>query len=649
MKKIIATFLLLLLCTSFLISPVKLVNAQGQPPVNAVETLPPPTPEKEDRIFESPVRQPDLEGNANEGGTRDTGTSDSFGYTWTDEVPYNWVDATGGTQIALDASTTTTQEIPINFPFRFYGSLCDSLTVSFDGMVYCNMHNYGDAGDMRPFLSYEAPDAVGAVYYQTFGTAPNRYMVIAWHQFQEIQSDSSVAEHTFEVILYESTNHIKYQYQTVEASEVFHYHPEIFSYVLTENNIYSNYPQSNLAIQFTYPSTPPATITAGDESNQLVTSVRANICHSFSLVNASNVAERYEVSILSETSPAWHVSFFNDEFSIPMPLTDTGGAPTIDSGLVPAGHLFAFDACVDVPSLVNIGDQYTNQILLQSSSAGVVFSTGLFASAPFAVYETPGVTLYSPGQIQAVWFDGSNYESSINLLADGSYGVVYTDAAQENILFNRVTSTGASSPTVNITNNAAGFTGYYSQPVVASTPDGTMLIAWHESNGGDDVINLAFRNSDGSQKLPTTSLYVGSDVIDIGYPQIAATTDNRFMIIWDQTTYNESTVTYRQDIWHTILNSDGSAATAIINNTYNSSSPFDAPNVTTVNGTQFFMTYQELSFPANNLHYQVFSSNGSPVKSPVVITGVSGRSNHVQLSNGNIVMDNNTHFYIINT
>ena len=48
------------------------------------------------------------------------------------------------------------------------------------------------------------------VWYKFYGTAPNRYLVIEWYQVPRYGNPS--ATYSFEMVLYESSDRIKFQY-----------------------------------------------------------------------------------------------------------------------------------------------------------------------------------------------------------------------------------------------------------------------------------------------------------------------------------------------------------------------------------------------------------------------------------------------------
>jgi len=60
----------------------------------------------------------------------------------------------------------------------------------------------------------------GTIYYQTLGTAPNRMFVVEWYDNQHFSSSDNGV--TFEAILYEGSNNIKFQYKDVDFGNVYY-------------------------------------------------------------------------------------------------------------------------------------------------------------------------------------------------------------------------------------------------------------------------------------------------------------------------------------------------------------------------------------------------------------------------------------------
>ncbi|MFH1243854.1 MAG: S8 family serine peptidase [Pseudomonadota bacterium] len=144
-------------------------------------------------------------------------------YTYNDQVTYNWIDATTGTRISPFYDDDY-ESIAIGFDFVFYGNTYSAVKISSNGYLTfgTNVADYTndpipsttDPDDfIAPFWDDLNPYAGGSVYYLLQGTAPNRTLTVEWLNVPHYYSPGTV---TFEVILYEGTNNIVFQYQDVD-------------------------------------------------------------------------------------------------------------------------------------------------------------------------------------------------------------------------------------------------------------------------------------------------------------------------------------------------------------------------------------------------------------------------------------------------
>ena len=157
--------------------------------------------------------------------------SDAFGYTASSAVAFSYADisATGISVLANGDDATATIAIP--FSFRFYGIGYTSLCVSTNGLLSfgsCVANDFGNvdlttqapAGNqplIAPLwsdLTFAVPGA-GSVVYQTLGVSPNRQFVIQWNNATVLNIPGNL---NFQVVLYENTNNLLFQYQTVHSS-----------------------------------------------------------------------------------------------------------------------------------------------------------------------------------------------------------------------------------------------------------------------------------------------------------------------------------------------------------------------------------------------------------------------------------------------
>ena len=81
-------------------------------------------------------------------------------------------------------------------------------------------HNMG----IYPFSDYLGADT-GGVYYQTLGTAPNRRFIVQWdREIYDYYHDNDGNDTSFQVVLYEGTNHIDFVYADVVVTGTQSYH-----------------------------------------------------------------------------------------------------------------------------------------------------------------------------------------------------------------------------------------------------------------------------------------------------------------------------------------------------------------------------------------------------------------------------------------
>jgi hypothetical protein len=164
---------------------------------------------------------------------------DSASYTATDAAVYSFIDVAGGSGGAsvLAGVDDGVALLTLPFPFQFYGVSYSYVCVSSNGLAYfvtgaggCPPVNPlvdfantdltataapGDAPAILPFwsdLTFNVAGA-GAVYYQTKGAPGSRQFVIEWSNAYPQGSANPV---TFEAVLYEGSNNILFQYQTVD-------------------------------------------------------------------------------------------------------------------------------------------------------------------------------------------------------------------------------------------------------------------------------------------------------------------------------------------------------------------------------------------------------------------------------------------------
>ena len=137
------------------------------------------------------------------------------------EVRYAWVDAFDGTNLFLGDDGEASLTLP--FPFTFYGKTSTALRVGNNGLVLFGATSgeishlntpLGSANQdylLAPFWD-DLDSDTGLVTWKVLGSAPHRQFVVAWISRPHY---SNIGNATFEMVLYEGSSSIKFQYQDV--------------------------------------------------------------------------------------------------------------------------------------------------------------------------------------------------------------------------------------------------------------------------------------------------------------------------------------------------------------------------------------------------------------------------------------------------
>ncbi len=159
------------------------------------------------------------------------------GYEMNTNAPYSWIEIQStGTHMSTISNEDDDYEsislISQGWSFTFYETSYDTLYVSSNGYMSFGNSYPGDTGGNIPDFSEDNKDTIalvwddlnpsegGDIYYQFFGTSPNRYLVIEYYQVVDYYDELQIGD--CEVILYENGN-IKFQYKSLND----HISPEI--------------------------------------------------------------------------------------------------------------------------------------------------------------------------------------------------------------------------------------------------------------------------------------------------------------------------------------------------------------------------------------------------------------------------------------
>ena len=164
---------------------------------------------------------------------------DAGGYSATDATVFSLVDITGasGGASVLSGTDDGIVALTLPFPFRFYGVPYTIVCASTNGALYfvgaaaaCNgFSDFANVDLTSATTPNDLPAALplwsdltfqtagaGALFYQTVGTPGTRKFVVQWHNAFPQESRNPV---TFQVLLFEGTHQVVFQYQGVDLGD----------------------------------------------------------------------------------------------------------------------------------------------------------------------------------------------------------------------------------------------------------------------------------------------------------------------------------------------------------------------------------------------------------------------------------------------
>lgn len=605
-----------------------------------------------------------------------TGGPDDFGYTWSDTVPFNWVDATNGTDAGFSGTIRDlTDAISLPFIFKYYENAYMQVYVSSTGYLTFS-DQWVDSSSEIPYpeepnnviaplwspLMYANSGTTARAFYKTGGSAPNRYFVAEWYRVTQ----NGNGLFTFEVQLFENGD-ILFQYKEIQEALPNGYYCTSSGIEDSEGqdgltykpycNDAGNIPV-NTALRFTRPGT-----IARTKVNPLY---HGGFTHSgqtdtfnFKVTNNGELGnDTYDFSITS----LWPVTLYGPDGSTL--LSDTDGDTYVDTGSVPQGTSRQIYARVAAPGGLALGDKNTAFITVSSSlnpykaktvqvestvpasftqiysddNASQINLEQNWPAAQFtrqvtdergyenAVVETPGHTLVT------VW---SEYQSN-------SYGYGYTLSYSLLDKFGQVIRPATSLTQLHI---GADYSGD-SNIVLAAAPDGKVGLAWVRY--AYDLINnnlffsyelwFAVLNADGS--LAYGPAVLPESPMRLSSPTIAASGDNRFMLAWEEGYSSGGSWLY--EVYTTIRASSGAVLAPVTKmaDGVPGSRSYRYPSVTALNGNRFLLAYYYYNSNPykRGIMYRAYDSAGALLK-PEIDSGLYGSEvDGVELSGGNLLL-----------
>lgn len=206
--------------------------------------------------------------------------ADIAAYTLSDSTQpdgprYEWIDASQD-GVPLDLAEDGGQRVVLPFDFVFNTTRSTDIWVGENGGIRFGVTDGPLPYENEPLAStslnaiiapfWDDLDATGGnVYTKVIGTAPDRRFIIEWFRRPHYGASASTETGTFAVVLYETTNNIKFQYQDVVFDNAAWDNGASATVGIrgdTPNDVLEyTYNQANLtnglAICFQYPGSPP--------------------------------------------------------------------------------------------------------------------------------------------------------------------------------------------------------------------------------------------------------------------------------------------------------------------------------------------------------------------------------------------------------
>ncbi|NOZ78383.1 MAG: hypothetical protein GXP48_04220, partial [Acidobacteria bacterium] len=526
-----------------------------------------------------------------------TGGPDHFGYTWDDSEPYAWIDATGGTALALHTSTDSYVSVSLPFSFTYYGAASSSVLVHYDGCALFQANQWPSyLAYPRALPSPVEPNTIvtpywsrfennsGTVYALSGGTAPDRWEVIEWHGMQDGSDPSS--SYTFEAVFHENGD-ITFQYLSMTYGSSSRLAVTgIEDGTGYDGLMYQDGSQipAGTAIRFTrpapvarafvYPSTVGAFVAMG-LPQQLVTSYFGpNVFNSGELGD-----DTYDLTV----SSGWNVTLDGE--------SDTNGNGIPDTGSLAQQQSRTLYVDVDAPAT----PAASNTAVITATSSRDPSATDqvtIQAAVPARFVQAHGssrlLRIATPLGTTDVQLtpQGTYTDAMPTVLELNSGNLLYTWTRQgvnsntyvDRIFCQVLDRTGqVVVDTFRVDDSVDdSFTTWIWDVATAESPDGRIGIVWHQdrydtSNNENDNVYFAVIDETGHVLVPpvnvTNNAAFGKDgdlgVPFISYTKIAATSDNRFLLAWQkESTQGAGT---EENVYTAIYDSAGTKVQGIVN------------------------------------------------------------------------------------
>lgn len=502
---------------------------------------------------------------------------DQFGYDWSDASPVSWVDATSGTlAVARPSGSFMSGPFTLPFTFTYYGQAFTNVYLSWNGFL---SFNSGTSSPPRlpssnspnnviaPYAANFGEDVGNGVYYLVGGTAPNRYMVIEWHDMQGFayfpHTGNTAGRYRFEAILFESGD-IKFQYQVVAPKTGFYLTDSIDSCGVIgmedgNGKDYVRYQGStcyhalaNKAILIKRPPAQGRLWLANQTLDGLIVAGTSKT-FTFTIQNLGDLgADTYDLSIAS----GWPAALYTSDGATA--LVDTNANGVIDSGVIAPKIVQTYTVRISAPANLGAGQWNAATMTLRSVKTPTVAQTIKILttiSAPIALAYASG----GPAQMNLLLTNPSNQrfisqsisetttiDGAIARRPDGGFAQLITTRTCSIVgscnsfqytwhtYITLITKAGEIENTI-LTSDFMAL-----QPAMSIAPNGNILIAGvrNPDTGASTIIqDVWFMVVDKTGTVvhsveSLSGLYSADSNGYAGSPSVAATHDGNFVVTW---------------------------------------------------------------------------------------------------------------------
>lgn len=147
----------------------------------------------------------------------DSGGPDAFGHLWTEDIAFDWLDASGGTDTSINADDGWYGPFELGFQFAWYGVGVAQFYASPDGAInfstdlgtsILDCSTYGLSAEPNNYITIGGDRRVSTnegawVKYLTLYSAPNRVCVIEYHNLRR-SSNTFTERFDLEFVVYEN-------------------------------------------------------------------------------------------------------------------------------------------------------------------------------------------------------------------------------------------------------------------------------------------------------------------------------------------------------------------------------------------------------------------------------------------------------------